>query len=219
MAFEGEPRNGDYATYIDTLTNSGNRAPGQVIKELDSIGDQVRREYARAKSRWEDDEVQDANPWPTLPPANPATAPAPLQAPPQAPPQAPQYAYTLPQYVPPIATPGSQENPFSDSTRVGPAAEQTDTLASRSQAQRRALGALVGNSAIGLLGMICIGIGAEDKGNDLLEGLFLLAGAFFLLVFLRAILRLLKKDLTGTKRPLKKLPPLSTISRRDSPPR
>lgn len=198
MAFEGEPRNGDYATYIDKLVNSGSRAPGQVLKELDSIAGKVRRDThgdTRARSRWEDDGVLDANPWPTLPPANPSPAPVPAAQPRREAVQAITWE---------ASSPGS--------TTPAPAAEAPDTLASRNRAQRRSLGGLLVGGILALFGLSKVIDAMANDGDGLVGGIFLL-------VFAWTFLRMGSKNKAGAKKPLVKLPPLSTIARKDAPPR
>ncbi|SOE49022.1 hypothetical protein [Orrella dioscoreae] len=198
MAFEGEPRNGDYAAYIDKLVNSGSRAPGQVLRELDSIAGKARhdtRGHTRARSRWEDDDVLDASPWPALPPANPAPAPVPAAQPPR-------------EAVQPV----TWETPAPGATTPAPAAEAPDTLASRNRAQRRSLGGLLVGGILALFGLNKVIVAMANDGDGLVGGIFLL-------VFAWTFLRMGSKDKAGARKPLMKLPPLSTIARKDAPPR
>lgn len=206
MSIEGEPRNGDYAAYIEALARRG-AGPGQTLQQLDSQLSRLRDGSLRvdgfasdagrtvppvtpreaSRSGWSDMPTQIGQPevFPT-----PGSGPAPYT--PYTP--APRSAPTVPGQV--------SRQPTDDGEEDAP------TLSKQNERQRVSIVMLIVGGVIGLIGASMALEGLIEPGGDVIPGLFLLVFAW---IFLRGAWRQRRRAST----PLAKLPPLSTISRRD----
>ena len=153
MAIEGEPRNGDYAAYIEALSRRG-AGPGQTLRELDS--------HTTSRTGWADMPTNVGKPeiYPT-----PGTGTAPYT------PYTPAPRSAAPRATPPVPGKVADRSDFGQD-------DGATTLSKQNERQRVSIVMLIVGGVIGLIGASMVIGGLLDQDGDVIPGLFLLVFAW-----------------------------------------